>query len=226
MGARSASVPAGRTDAGRRHRRAAGSGPRAAAGSGARAGFGGRAGRAPGAAACSSGSSARTVRCGAPSVARSPRPRWSPRRRRTSRRCNDRVRHRCPSAPGSSGGVGVDARLRAQGFGRHTFLCGQSGSGKTYALGVLLEQLLLNTELRMVVLDPNADFVRLGQARPEAPADAADRLAKTDVRVLGADATGAEPLRMRFATMPRRPRPRCSGSTRSPTAGSTTTSCT
>ncbi len=55
----------------------------------------------------------------------------------------------------------------------------------------------------MVVLDPNADFVRLGQARPEAPADAADRLAKTDVRVLGANATGAEPLRMRFATMPR-----------------------
>ena len=93
--------------------------------------------------------------------------------------------------------------MRAQGFGRHTFLCGQSGSGKTYALGVILEQLLLNTELRMVVLDPNADFVRLGQARPEAPADAAERLAKTEVRVLGADSTGAEPLRMRFATMPR-----------------------
>jgi DNA helicase HerA-like ATPase len=100
-------------------------------------------------------------------------------------------------------GVGVDARLRAQGFGRHTFLCGQSGSGKTYALGVILEQLLLNTELRMVVLDPNADFVRLGQTRPEAPPDATARLAATEVRVLGADATGAEPLRMRFATMPR-----------------------
>ena len=103
----------------------------------------------------------------------------------------------------NSGGVEAPARLRAQGFGRHTFLCGQSGSGKTYALGVILEQLLLNTELRMVVLDPNADFVRLGQARPEAPGDAADRLAKTEVRVLGADSTGAEPLRMRFATMPR-----------------------
>ena len=91
-------------------------------------------------------------------------------------------------------GVSVDARLRAQGFGRHTFLCGQSGSGKTYALGVILEQLLLGTDLRMVVLDPNADFVRLGQARPEAPADAADRLAKTEVRVLGADASGARPV--------------------------------
>ena len=33
-------------------------------------------------------------------------------------------------------------RLVAQsgGFGRHTFLCGQSGSGKTYSLGVLLER--------------------------------------------------------------------------------------
>jgi hypothetical protein len=103
----------------------------------------------------------------------------------------------------SSGGVAVDARLRAQGFGRHTFLCGQSGSGKTYALGVLLEQLLLNTELRMIVMDPNADFVRLGQPRPEAPAETADRLDRSGVRVLGADATGAEPLRMRFATMPR-----------------------
>ena len=30
---------------------------------------------------------------------------------------------------------------------RHTFWCGQSGSGKTYALGVVLEQLLLHTEL-------------------------------------------------------------------------------
>ena len=30
---------------------------------------------------------------------------------------------------------GVPVRLDAGGFGRHTFLCGQSGSGKTYSLG-------------------------------------------------------------------------------------------
>jgi uncharacterized protein len=102
-----------------------------------------------------------------------------------------------------SAGVDVPARLRAQGFARHTFLCGQSGSGKTYALGVLLEQLLLGTDLRMVVLDPNADFVRLGQPRADAPPDAGRRLAATDMRVLGADATTRDPLRMRFATMPR-----------------------
>jgi hypothetical protein len=57
------------------------------------------------------------------------------------------------------------AYLRADGFDRHTFLCGQSGSGKTYALGLLLEQLILNTTLDIVILDPNSDFVRLGQVR-------------------------------------------------------------
>jgi uncharacterized protein len=101
-----------------------------------------------------------------------------------------------------SGGVQVTARLRAQGFGRHTFLCGQSGSGKTYALGVLLERLLLGTGLRMVVLDPNADFVRLGEPRADAPAEAARRWGLTDIRVLGARSTTAEPLRMRYATLP------------------------
>ena len=36
---------------------------------------------------------------------------------------------------------GVPFELDGAGFGRHTFLCGQSGSGKTYSLGVLLERL-------------------------------------------------------------------------------------
>ena len=102
-----------------------------------------------------------------------------------------------------SSGVEVPARLRAQGFNRHTFLCGQSGSGKTYALGVLLEQLLLDTKLRMVVLDPNADFVKIGETRPDAPTEAAQRIRDLDVRVLRASSAGGEPLRMRFLGMPR-----------------------
>jgi DNA helicase HerA-like ATPase len=56
-------------------------------------------------------------------------------------------------------------RLNAGGFNRHTFLCGQSGSGKTFALGIILEQLLLETDLRMVVIDPNSDFISLNQLR-------------------------------------------------------------
>jgi DNA helicase HerA-like ATPase len=60
---------------------------------------------------------------------------------------------------------GGRARLHAQGFARHTFLCGQSGAGKTFALGIVLERLLLETDLRLVILDPNGDHVGLGQAR-------------------------------------------------------------
>ena len=48
----------------------------------------------------------------------------------------------------------VPAMLRASGFGRHTFLCGQSGSGKTYTLGLVLEQLLLEADIRIGVVDP------------------------------------------------------------------------
>ena len=58
---------------------------------------------------------------------------------------------------------GGPARLLPHRFNRHTFWCGQSGSGKTYALGVLLEQLIVQTELPIVIFDPNSDFVRLGE---------------------------------------------------------------
>ena len=70
---------------------------------------------------------------------------------------------------------GVPFSLDSGGFGRHTFLCGQSGSGKTYSLGVVLEQLLLETELQLIVLDPNSDFVRLGELRPDAAGPEASR---------------------------------------------------
>jgi len=64
------------------------------------------------------------------------------------------------------GGPEVRTTLRAAGFNRHTFLCGQSGSGKTFSLGVILERLLAETSLRMVILDPNSDYVGLSQLRP------------------------------------------------------------
>jgi DNA helicase HerA-like ATPase len=60
---------------------------------------------------------------------------------------------------------GVPYSLDAGGFGRHTFLCGQSGSGKTYALGLILERLLLDTDLRVVVLDPNSDYTQMARVR-------------------------------------------------------------
>ena len=66
---------------------------------------------------------------------------------------------------------GVPLALDAGAFDRHTFLCGQSGSGKTYALGTILERLLAETSLRIVILDPNSDFVRLAELREEVGVD-------------------------------------------------------
>ena len=94
----------------------------------------------------------------------------------------------------------VPARIDAGGFDRHTFLCGQSGSGKTYSLGVVLEQLLLNTELRVVVIDPNSDFVRLREARPDADPALAARLEAlaSSILVRSPLAEGDGRLRIRF----------------------------
>ncbi len=59
----------------------------------------------------------------------------------------------------------VGASLKASGFSRHSFLCGQSGSGKTYSMGVLLERLIVDTDLPLIIVDPNSDYVGLGQFR-------------------------------------------------------------
>ncbi|WP_277552710.1 ATP-binding protein [Halobaculum limi] len=110
--------------------------------------------------------------------------------------------------------------LDAGGFNRHTFLCGQSGSGKTFSLGIVLEQLLLETDLRVVIIDPNSDFVRLNRLRPREevnrfrsePLSAAayDRLAEryreatTGLRVFRPASVAAadeEPLRVRFGDL-------------------------
>ena len=79
--------------------------------------------------------------------------------------------------------------LDAGGFDRHTFFCGQSGSGKTYALGTVLERLLLETTLRIVVLDPNSDFVRLGQVRGDVEPSLAARYGRRS-RARGAACRG------------------------------------
>lgn len=81
-------------------------------------------------------------------------------------------------------GHGVPFDLDAGGFGRHSFLCGQSGSGKTYSLGVLLEHLLMETSLRVLVLDPNSDYVRLSDARADADPGAAARYADSAGKIL------------------------------------------
>ena len=55
------------------------------------------------------------------------------------------------------------------------------------------------TNLRVVVLDPNSDYVRLGEPRAEADAQAAERFAPVAGSVaVRSGATGSAPIRVRF----------------------------
>jgi len=71
----------------------------------------------------------------------------------------------------------VPAKLIASGLSRPTGLFGQSGSGKSFALGIILEELHLRSknEIRIVVLDPNGDFVGLREDLRELEDIQADR---------------------------------------------------
>lgn len=120
------------------------------------------------------------------------------------------------------GGDAARVNLLAAGFDRHSFLCGQSGSGKTFALGVILERLLLKTELRIVIIDPNSDFVSLGQLSrlsdinrtlsTELTAKEYDKISEryevlrkdlTILRPPGDTGQGVEPLRLWFSDLGR-----------------------
>jgi DNA helicase HerA-like ATPase len=107
--------------------------------------------------------------------------------------------------PAVYGPADVPVRLHAQALNRHTFLCGQSGSGKTYSLGVLLEQLLLETRLRIVLLDPNSDYVALPELRDGAESDPRStrfREVAERVRVLRPASVGhGEVLQLRAADL-------------------------
>jgi DNA helicase HerA-like ATPase len=98
---------------------------------------------------------------------------------------------------------GVPFALEAAGFDRHTFFCGQSGSGKTYSLGVVLEQLLLETSLQMVILDPNSDMTRLASIRAGVDDETAARwrnvAAGIDVRQ---GTSGPQRLHLKLADLP------------------------
>lgn len=99
------------------------------------------------------------------------------------------------------GEPGTDVALDARRFNRHTFWVGQSGSGKTYALGVVLEQLLLETELPLLILDPNGDYTRMRETRPSAGETDASRIADMDIRVFRSGAGEGEPLHVRYVDL-------------------------
>ena len=53
----------------------------------------------------------------------------------------------------------VPVLLNASGLNAHTAIIAQSGSGKSFMLGRLLEELLCKTKARVLILDPNSDFL-------------------------------------------------------------------
>jgi hypothetical protein len=55
----------------------------------------------------------------------------------------------------------------AKSMAYHTVIVAQSGSGKSFFLGRLLEELALKTRGRVLILDPNADFRRMSDVVPE-----------------------------------------------------------
>jgi hypothetical protein len=54
----------------------------------------------------------------------------------------------------------VPVYLNAKEMTAHTAIIAQSGSGKSFMLGRLLEEIVLKTRARVLILDPNSDFAR------------------------------------------------------------------
>lgn len=50
---------------------------------------------------------------------------------------------------------------------QHAAIFAQSGSGKSFMLGRLIEELAVKTSASIVILDPNSDFIRLKTAQPD-----------------------------------------------------------
>ncbi len=57
--------------------------------------------------------------------------------------------------------------VKAEAMGTHTIVVGQSGSGKSFFLGRLIEELALQSKANFLILDPNADFSSVHQVQEE-----------------------------------------------------------
>src|ERR1035441_1150862 len=56
--------------------------------------------------------------------------------------------------------------IKPQELLHHMLIVGQSGSGKSFLIARLIEEILLRTQARVVVIDPNGDFRRICDAAP------------------------------------------------------------
>jgi DNA helicase HerA-like ATPase len=69
----------------------------------------------------------------------------------------------------------VDVYLSVNGFRRHVAVIAQTGAGKSYTVGVILEE-LLRLGATAVVIDPHADYVFLSRDREMRRHEASDRV--------------------------------------------------
>lgn len=70
------------------------------------------------------------------------------------------------SSAAKAGNQSVDdlVRIPTHLLASHTAIIAQSGSGKSFFLGRLIEEILLQTSARCLIFDPNADFRRIDEA--------------------------------------------------------------
>jgi uncharacterized protein len=94
-----------------------------------------------------------------------------------------------PAVPPSGPQIGwlsdvaeVPLFLKGPGLKSHTLVVGQSGSGKSFMLGRLLEEILIRTEASVLILDPNADFIKFSETEPTVWQRHADGFCGPDTR--------------------------------------------
>ncbi len=75
---------------------------------------------------------------------------------------HDAYNHRMVVGSSGEGHSACRAVMSPAAFRRHTAVIGQSGCGKSYAIGLLIEQLHHRASADIVVLDMNGDFVDMG----------------------------------------------------------------
>lgn len=100
----------------------------------------------------------------------------------------------------------VPVHLDPNGLNRHLAVIAQTGAGKSYTVGVILEQLL---ELggSIIVLDPNSDYVLLRRTPERTPTSFAERVAVYRLpldqthRISDQEIGGVTPLTVQFSRL-------------------------
>jgi DNA helicase HerA-like ATPase len=71
---------------------------------------------------------------------------------------------------------GKPIKIPFKGLLHHTLIVGQSGSGKSFFIARLAEEILLRTRARVLIVDPNGDFRQLSSPNDEFWSDENARL--------------------------------------------------